>query len=80
MKKRHTRWAILVIANLGAWCMLGFYGTTGAAPQAGKPPFNNAVEQREEMIRELKEIKTLLKEQNMLLQAATAKDLHHERK
>lgn len=47
--------------------MLGFYSTLGAAPQAGQPPFANPVDQRAEMIRELREIKELLKEQNALL-------------
>jgi hypothetical protein len=48
-------------------CMLGFYSTTGAAPQGGQPPFANSVEQRDAMIRELRDIKELLKEQNSLL-------------
>jgi hypothetical protein len=52
--------------------MLGLWGTAGAqnppgAPGAGRPPFANAVDQRDEMIRELREIRGLIKEQNALL-------------
>jgi hypothetical protein len=62
-----SRGTWLVVAGLLAGSMLGFYGTLGAAPQAGQPPFANPVDQRAEMIRELREIKELLKEQNALL-------------
>ncbi|MDX1947429.1 MAG: hypothetical protein SFU86_18655 [Pirellulaceae bacterium] len=48
--------------------VLGFYGSGIAAPQ--QPPFASSVEQRSEMIQELREIKELLKEQNALLRAA----------
>ncbi len=51
--------------------MLGFYSLLSAAPP-GKPPFDDAVTQREEMLRELREIKNLIKEQNALLQEAIA--------
>ena len=61
------RWSLLVTGNVAVLCMLGFYSTGGAAPQAGQPPFANSVEQRGEMIQELREIKELLKEQNSLL-------------
>jgi hypothetical protein len=51
--------------------VLGFWGTGMAqnqgTPGAGKPPFASAVEQREEMIRELRDIRSLMKEQNALL-------------
>jgi hypothetical protein len=61
------RWSLVVAANVAALCMLGFYSTGGAAPQAGQPPFANSVEQRAEIVQELREIKELLKEQNSLL-------------
>jgi hypothetical protein len=61
------RWALLLAANVMVWCMLNFPSSHGASPSDGKQPFNNAVEQRERMIRELTEIKVLLKEQNALL-------------
>jgi gas vesicle protein len=62
-----SRGTWLALTGLLVGGMLGFYGTLGAAPQAGQPPFANPVDQRAEMIRELREIKELLKEQNALL-------------
>jgi hypothetical protein len=67
------RWTWLVIANLVVASVLGFYSTLGAAPQAGQPPFANPVEQRSDMVRELREIKELLKEQNALLRGGGTK-------
>ena len=71
-----SRWTWLVVANVGFAGVLGFYSTLGAAPQAGQPPFANQVEQLEEQIRELREIKELLKEQNGLLRGGTGKAPH----
>jgi hypothetical protein len=68
-----SRWGLLVIANLVAVSVLGFYSTLGAAPQSGQPPFANPVDQRAEQIRELREIKELLKEQNALLRGGANK-------
>jgi hypothetical protein len=68
-----TRWMLLVAANALVMGVLGFYSTSGAAPQSGQPPFNNSVEQRESQLRELREIKELLKEQNALLKAGASK-------
>ena len=62
-----SRWLWLVTGNVLAVSVLGFYSTLGAAPQAGQPPFANPVEQRADQLRELREIKELLKEQNALL-------------
>jgi hypothetical protein len=85
MKKLcNSRWTWLAIGNAVALSVLGFYGTLGAAPQAGQPPFANPVDQRADMVRELREIKELLKEQNALLKNggsktnanATASTLH----
>jgi len=69
MTKRAFSWGALVCANLFIWGVLSFYDSSDAAPQAGKPPFSNAVEQRHEMVRELQKINTLLQEQNKLLRA-----------
>ena len=73
--KNRTFWALLLAANVVFWGVLSFYETTDAAPRsdAGKPPFANAVEQRFETIRELQEIKQLLKEQNALLRSGGLK-------
>ena len=67
------RWALLLASNAVLLAVLGFYSTSGAAPQSGQPPFANSVEQRAEMVQELREIKELLKEQNALLRSGAAK-------
>ena len=69
MSKRTFNWGVLVCANLVIWGVLSFYDSSQAAPQGGKPPFSNAVEQRHDMVRELQKISTLLQEQNRLLRA-----------
>ena len=67
-------WMLLVAANVLMWSVLSFSSRSGAAQAGGEQPFANAVQQRNEMIRELQEIKLLLKEQNALLRATLAKD------
>jgi hypothetical protein len=69
MKFKLTVWSVVPFLGVMGLCVLGFYSSSGAAPQGGQPPFANAVEQRNETIRELREIKELLKEQNALLRA-----------
>jgi hypothetical protein len=69
MFQRRWGWVMLLFANVLAWSMLGFHSRSGAAPQEVRAPFDNAVQQRGEMIRELQEIKALLREQNGLLRA-----------
>lgn len=65
---RHMCWAAPACMLVG---VLGLWGTAVAqnegTPGAGKPPFANAIDQREEMIRELREMRALMKEQNALL-------------
>ena len=70
---RRAGWALLIVANVLFCCVLGFYRATDAAAPKPQPPFANAVEQRMEMITELKEIKKLLKEQNALLRSGEVK-------
>jgi len=72
-KTTSSRWLGMAAAAAIGVSVLGFYSTSGAAPQSGQPPFNNAVEQRDAMLRELREIKELLKEQNGLLRAGAPK-------
>jgi len=74
MYKKAFGWGALVCANLVMWCVLSFYESSDAAPQTGRQPFSNAVEQRHEIIRELQQIRTLLREQNQLLRAAKRED------
>ena len=69
MKINVPVWSVVPFIGGVGLCVLGFYSSSGAAPQGGQPPFANAVEQRNETIRELREIKELLKEQNALLRA-----------
>ncbi len=66
MQKVNIFGFLLLVANVALWCMLGFSSTTTAAPTQ---PFGNAVEQRQQIVRELREIKDLLKTQNSLLKA-----------
>jgi hypothetical protein len=80
MTRSSGRWALLVSANVAAWGVLGFQGWSGAAPQDVRQPFDNAVQQRAEMIRELQEIKAAIREQNGLLRAALNRPENHERK
>ena len=79
MNRKHLSWTLLMLANVLAFGVLGFYQTGGAAPpQTAQPPFQNAVEQRQEMSRELKEITALLKEQNALLRDGAKKTPIHD--
>jgi hypothetical protein len=64
-----SRW--ILACSVALLCMLGFYSLLSAAPP-GKPPFEDAVSQRAEMIGELREIKELIKEQNALLKEVIA--------
>jgi len=68
-----SRYSLLVCANVLGLLVLGFYSIGGAAPQAGQPPFANPVDQQSDMVRELREIKDLLKEQNALLRGGAVK-------
>lgn len=69
MSKRTVGWSLAIVANALLWCVLGLGETSTAAPQPGKQPFANAVQQRGEMVKHLKEITILLREQNRLLRA-----------
>lgn len=73
MFNEQNRWWLLVAGNVLAWCVLGFYQGSHAAPQNGQPPFANAVEQRAESIQELKAINALLAEQLALLKSGKLK-------
>ena len=68
-QKLRNPWAIAtLLTGLLACCVLGLYQNACAQQPRGNPlPFANSVEQRDEMVRELKEIKGLLREQNTLL-------------
>ena len=80
MKKDRTRWTLLIAANVLFCCVLGLYQSTSAAPGAGRQPFSNAVEQRGEMVRQLKEVNALLREQNALLRSGRLQVVISEKK
>ena len=77
MKRNFLRSVVLVACGAAMVGVLELLGGAQAAPQSGQQPFRNAVEQREDMIQELREIKLLLKEQNALLRTLTAKAPPH---
>ena len=63
-----------LVLGLATWTILGLYGVSAAAPEQrrpqtvpAKPPFNNSVKQRMDMVAELREIKELLRVQNEIL-------------
>jgi len=62
--------ALLLATMLFAWSVLSLERQSVSTAQTVRQPFVNAVEQRNGMLRELREIKALLKEQNALLRAA----------
>ena len=61
--------ALLLASVLVVWGMLSLDGRSVGTAQTVRQPFASAVEQRNAIIRELQEIKTLLREQNALLRA-----------
>jgi len=69
--KGRLPWLVLLGANALFCCVLGFYQMTDAAPPAANLPFANSVEQRLDMIGQLKEVNAQLKELNALLRSGT---------
>lgn len=61
------RWPLAGVGIALLGCVLGLYQFTSAAPPANSGPFANSIEQRLEMVGQLKEINAQLKEQNALL-------------
>jgi hypothetical protein len=73
MQKLTSRWTALVVLNLMAWGVFGAYQVSQAQSKGGQLPFANSNEQRGDILRELKEIKDLIKEQNSLLRDGAGK-------
>jgi len=69
MTKIRIKPSWLLAIGLVVVCMLGFQDPSSAATQPGKQPFRNPVAQREEMVKELRAIRALMKEQNQLLRS-----------
>ena len=63
--KRHALSAALLVMAIMVCVALGLYQTSQAAQK--EAPFPNSVQQRLDMINELKTISSLLREQNQLL-------------
>lgn len=78
MNKTKVGWTLLIVVNVVIASILLFDIGSDAVAQQTRQPFSNAVGQRAEMIRELKEIKLLLKEQNSLLREVAPKKQGHE--
>ncbi len=74
MSQTTFRWLLLITANVLIWGVLSFYETTRAAPPSNpKLPFANSIEQRGEIVRELRVVGDLLREQNALLRSGKLK-------
>jgi hypothetical protein len=71
LRQTNTRWALLLTANVLFICVLSFYRVSDADPPVTNLPFANSVEQRIEMINQLKELNAQIKEQNALLRSGT---------
>lgn len=67
---KYRGWIAAIVVNVGIWTLLAATGATHADPPKTQEPFANAVEQRNEMIGQLKEINSQLKDQNAMLRAA----------
>jgi len=83
MSRKTFCWTLLIVANVLVISVLSLHRPTAAAPPGPRAPFGNSVEQRGKMINELREIKALLKEQNVILQGMATKaqtDVRNPRK
>jgi len=83
MNRKALAWTLLIVANMLVISVLSLHRSTDAAPPSGRPPFSNSVEQRSNMIKELREIKALLREQNTILRGIAAQekpDVQNQRK
>jgi len=69
MKRKLTGWTLLIAANVALWCVLSFYGSARATPPNPRLPFSNSVQQRNQIIKLLKDNNELLRKQNALLQS-----------
>ena len=69
--KSQTRWTcgVLALANVLAWGVLAFREPSASAQQKTTEPFANSVEQRQEIIGQLRELNAQIKEQNSLLKS-----------
>ncbi len=83
MNRKALAWTLLIVANVLVISVLSLHRSTDAAPPTARQPFSNSLEQRNNMIEELREIKALLKEQNTILRGIAAQekpDVQNQRK
>lgn len=66
-----SRWFILIIANVLFCCVLSFCRTTSASPRPIGLPMAESVGLNAEVVKQLRAIRTLLQEQNVLLSNMT---------
>jgi len=78
--KTRLGWVVFTVVNVILCYVLSFYQTSSAAPGAGNQPFANAVEQRQEMIAQLKDINAQLKDLTALFRSGDAKVGVHDEK
>lgn len=74
MKTLASRWTALVAMNVVVLCLFGAYQWCEAQSTGGQLPFANSNEQRSNIMRDVAEIKELLKEQNALLKEGATKN------
>jgi hypothetical protein len=74
MKTTTSRWTTIVVLNVLAWSLFGGFRMCTAQSKGGQLPFSNSVEQRSEILTELREIKDLIREQNTILRDSGAKN------
>ncbi len=70
--KRLVAGMVLASAIVLGSLMLSFHGSSTAAPPQQRLPFASAIDQRIEMINQLRQIRLLLQEQNTLLRKQNA--------
>jgi len=66
-------WPAALLAGAVGLGVLGLYQPRTASTQESPPPFGNSVEQRNEIVTQLKELNAQMKEQNALLRSGTVK-------
>jgi hypothetical protein len=79
-QSKGLRWGLLIGGNVLIVGMLSFYRSSDAAQRTAQPPFANAIEQRQETIAVLKEIRDELKAQTALLRGGAPKGAPPEQK
>lgn len=70
---RKISFRVLVALNVACWCVLGFYQNLSWAQKRRDPPFANSVEQRNEMVEQLRKVNAQLELQNALLRSGQLK-------